>query len=291
VTLILALVGGLTVSRGFLRRADVFVKTCRAIMSGNLTSRIPVRGTQDELDRLSETINAMLDRIATLMGNLSQVTNDIAHDLRTPVTHLRHRLERARSQAVTVEDYDQALEAAIAASDDILALFAALLRIAQVEGGARRAAFAPLDLAQLLVHLGDLFAPVADDAGHRLHLALDGPARILGDRELLTQLFSNLIENAILHTPAGTHVTISLGRDGNEAVAVVSDDGPGVPPEEHQKLFQRFYRREASRTQPGYGLGLALVSAIADLHGARMTINPQGASGLRVALHIPLSEA
>ncbi len=286
-TLILALLGGLTVSRGFLRRTDVIVRTCRAIMAGNLTSRIPVRGTQDELDRLSETINAMLDRIAALMDNLSQVTNDIAHDLRTPVTHLRHRLERARSQAVTIEDYDRALEAAIAASDDILALFAALLRIAQVEGGARRAAFAPLDLAQLLAHLGELFGPVAEDTRHHLRLALDGPARILGDRELLTQLFSNLIENAIIHTPAGTHVTISLERDRGEAVAAVSDDGPGVPPEEHQKLFQRFYRREASRTRPGYGLGLALVSAIADLHAGRMKI--EGTNGLRVALHIPLS--
>jgi signal transduction histidine kinase len=258
-------------------------------MAGNLTSRIPVRGTRDELDRLSETINAMLDRIAALMDNLGQVTNDIAHDLRTPVTHLRHRLERARSQATTVEDYDQALEAAIAASDDILALFAALLRIAQVEGGARRAAFAPLDLAALLAHLGELFGPVAEDAGHHLSLSLDGPARILGDRELLTQLFSNLIENAIIHTPAGTHVTIRLRCEDGEAVAAVGDDGPGVPPEEHQKLFQRFYRREASRTRPGYGLGLALVWAIADLHGGRMKIG--GASGLHVALHIPLSQA
>ena len=288
-TLILALLGGLTVSRGFLRRTDVIVRTCRAIMAGNLASRIPVRGTQDELDRLSETINAMLDRIAALMDNLGQVTNDIAHDLRTPVTHLRHRLERARSQAVTVADYDQALEAAIAASDDILALFAALLRIAQVEGGARRAAFAPVDLAKLLAHLGELFGPVAEDAHHHLSMSLDGPAWILGDRELLTQLFSNLIENAIIHTPAGTQVTISLGREGGDAVAAVSDDGPGVPPDEHKKLFQRFYRREASRTRPGYGLGLALVSAIMDLHGARMKI--EGTNGLRVALHIPLLQA
>ena len=181
------------------------------------------------------------------------------------------------------------MEAAIAASDDILALFAALLRIAQVEGGARRAAFAPVDLAKLLAHLGELFGPVAEDARHHLSLSLDGPAWILGDRELLTQLFSNLIENAIIHTPAGTQVTISLGREDGDAVAAVSDDGPGVPPDEHKKLFQRFYRREASRTRPGYGLGLALVSAIVDLHGARMKI--EGTNGLRVALHIPLLQA
>ena len=286
-TLILALLGGLTVSRGFLRRTDVIVRTCRAIMAGNLASRIPVRGTQDELDRLSETINAMLDRIAALMDNLGQVTNDIAHDLRTPVTHLRHRLERARSQAVTIADYDRALEAAIAASDDILALFAALLRIAQVEGGARRAAFAPLDLAQLLAHLGELFGPVAEDARHHLRLALDGPARILRRSRIADPAFLQP-DRERDHPYAGRHACHhQSGTRRGDAVAAVSDDGPGVPPEEHQKLFQRFYRREASRTRPGYGLGLALVSAIADLHGGRMKI--EGANGLRVALHIPLS--
>jgi signal transduction histidine kinase len=287
--LLMALLVGLIVSRSFLSRADDIVTTCRAIMAGNIASRIPLRGTQDELDRLSETINAMLDRIAALMDNLGQVTNDIAHDLRTPVTHLRHRLERARSQAVTVEDYDKALEAAIAASDDILKLFTALLRIAQIEGGARRAAFAPLDLARLLAQLGEVFSAVAEDGGHHLRLDLNGPAAILGDRELLTQLFSNLIENAIIHTPPGTQVLVSLRRENGEAVVAVRDNGPGVPPEEHQKLFQRFYRREASRTRPGYGLGLALASAVAELHGARMTIETESRGGFSIALTIPLS--
>jgi len=289
--LILALLGGMLVSRSFLRRADVIVKTCRAIMAGNLATRIPVRGTQDELDRLSETINAMLDRIAALMSNVTQVTNDIAHDLRTPVTHLRHRLERARERAVTTEDYDKALEAAIAASDDILALFAALLRIAQIEAGARRTAFAPLDVAALLAHLRDLFAPVAEDSGHRLEFTLEQPLQISGDKELLTQLFSNLIENAIIHTPAGTRVSVVLKRQGHEALVLVSDDGPGVPPEEHQKLFQRFYRREASRTRPGFGLGLALVSAIADLHGARLKIETVQPRGFAIALFLPITQA
>ena len=289
--LILAVLGGMAVSRGFLRRTDDIVRTCRAIMAGNLASRIPVRGTQDELDRLCETINAMLDRIAALMENLGQITNDIAHDLRTPVTHLRHRLERARSQAATVQDYDQALEAASAASDDILALFGALLRIAQIEGGARRAAFAPFDLALLLAQLCEVFGPVAEDAGHRLNPAIRGPVSILGDRELLTQMFSNLIENAIIHTPAGTQVLVGLDREGDDAVVTVSDDGPGVPPEEHQKLFQRFYRREASRTRPGYGLGLALVSAIAELHGARVKIHSRAAAGFSIVLRIPLSQS
>ena len=288
--LVLALLAGRAVSRSLLRRTDIIVRTCRAIMAGNLASRIPLRGTDDELDRLSETINAMLDRIAALMGNLKEITNDIAHDLRTPVTHLRHRLERARNQAATTEDYDQALEAAIAASDDILALFSALLRIAQIEGGARRSAFAPLDLAQLLAQLGEVFGPVAEDAGHHLCLSLNGPALIQGDRELLIQLFSNLIENAILHTPASTLVTVSLNCENGDAVAAVSDDGPGVPPAEHGKLFQRFYRQEASRTRPGYGLGLALVAAIAELHGAEVAVTSSGKSGFSISLRLALSQ-
>ncbi|MES2255311.1 MAG: ATP-binding protein [Pseudomonadota bacterium] len=285
----LALLGGMIVSRGFLHRADEIATTCRAIMAGNLASRIPVRGTEDELDRLSETINAMLDRIAALMDNLRQITNDIAHDLRTPVTHLRHRLERARDRASSVEDYDHALEAAIAASDDILALFSALLRIAQIEGGVRRLAFAPLDLSSLLAQLGDVFGPVAEDAHHHLRLSLNGPSIISGDRELLVQAFSNLIENAILHTPDETIVTINLSRENDEAVVTVSDDGPGVPPSEHQKLFQRFYRLEASRTRPGYGLGLALVAAIAELHDARTTIHETNGKGFSISVRLPLA--
>lgn len=285
--LALALLGGTIVSRTFLRRTDEIVTTCRAIMAGNLASRISVRGTEDELDRLSETINAMLDRIAALMDNLKQITSDIAHDLRTPVTHLRHRLERARDQSSKVEDYDQALEAAIAASDDILALFSALLRIAQIEGGARRANFAPLDLSGLLTRLGDVFGPVAEDARHHLSLVPGDPVTILGDRELLTQAFSNLIENAILHTPAGTIVTVSLAHRNGEAVVTISDDGPGVPPDEHPKLFQRFYRLEASRTRPGYGLGLPLVAAIAELHGASIAIESQPGRGFAISLRFP----
>ena len=286
VALVLATLAGSLVSRRFLRRTDMIAQTCRAIMNGDLKTRIPVRGTQDELDRLSQTINAMLDRIAALMENVRQVTNDIAHDLRTPVTHLRHRLERARGQAAPA-DYDKALEAAILASDEILALFAALLRIAQIEGGARRAAFAPVDLAELLRQLRDMLGPVADDAGHELVLTAPGNAIVRGDRELLVQLFSNLIENAIVHTPDGTRIEIALQVENGAAAASISDNGPGVPPREHEKLFRRFYRQEASRTRPGYGLGLALVQAIAELHDAKLRVMP-GARGFAVRIALPL---
>jgi len=247
-----------------------------------------VRGTQDELDRLAATINEMLGRIVALMENLRQVTNDVAHDLRTPVTHLRHRLERARSECSTQEEYARALEASITKSDEILALFAALLRIAQVEGGARRTSFAPVALAPLLRHMRELFGAVAEEAGDRLDINIRSGATIRGDRELLVQLFSNLIENAILHTPAGTQILLSLSSIGNRAVFTISDNGPGVPREEHQKIFQRLYRREASRSRPGYGLGLSLVMAIAELHGAHTNIPERDSTGFSMEVSFPL---
>jgi signal transduction histidine kinase len=276
VALLLAICGGALVSRSFLKRSDAMGHACRAIMDGNLKARIPLRGTQDELDRLAGTINEMLDRIAALMENLRQVTNDIAHDLRTPVTRMRQGLERAADGPAA--EHAAALDAAIRKTDDILALFAALLRIAQIEGGARRAAFTQVELAPLLFHMRELFGPVAEAAGHGLAVDISQEAQIRGDRALLIQLLSNLIENAILHTPAGTHITMSLARiDGHPALSV-SDDGPGVPAEEHAKLFQRLYRREASRSSPGYGLGLSMVQAIAELHGAAIGVvpSPQG---------------
>jgi signal transduction histidine kinase len=283
---LLSILGGVLVSRSLLSRTDAIARTCRAIVEGDLKTRVPLRGTQDELDRLSQTINSMLDRIAALMENIRQVTNDIAHDLRTPLTHLRHRLEHARSGSPA--DYDKALESAIADTDGVLALFAALLRIAQIEGGARRAGFAPVDLAALLRQLRDMFAPVCDDAGHELTLHIAQSATIHGDRELIVQLFSNLIENAIVHTPPGTAIEVALETHQDQAVISVSDNGPGVPQDEQQKLFRPFYRREASRSRPGYGLGLALVHAIAELHGSKVNIGSRAAGGFCISLYFPL---
>jgi signal transduction histidine kinase len=286
--MLLAVAGGAFVSRSFLRRTDAMAKACRDIMDGDLKLRIPVRGTRDELDRLAEAINEMLSRIAALMENLAQVSNDIAHDLRTPVTHLRHRLERARDDSKTPDEYRAALGTAIAKADEILGLFAALLRIAQIEGGARRAAFAPLDIGALLRQMRELFEPVADEAGHILQLSVTDGVIIRGDRQLLTQLFSNLIENAIVHTPPGTCISLSLVVAQGRVLARVSDDGPGVPREEHERLFRRLYRREASRSQPGYGLGLSLALAIAELHGATIRIGEVSRPGLTMEISFPV---
>ncbi|HEX4271662.1 MAG TPA: ATP-binding protein [Rhizomicrobium sp.] len=284
---LLAVAGGTLVSWSFLRRTDAMARACRAIMDGDLKLRIPVRGTKDPLDNLAEAINEMLSRIGQLMDNLAQVSNDIAHDLRTPVTHLRHRLERARADCRTPEEHAASLETAIAKADEILGLFAALLRIAQIEGGERRAAFTNVDLGALLEQMRELFDPVAEEAHHTLHLAAAPALVIRGDRQLLTQLFSNLIENAVVHTPAGTRITLALRSVDGHAVAQVGDDGPGVPLEEHERLFRRLYRREASRTQPGHGLGLSLALAIAELHGAHIHIVEEG-PGMTVEVLFPL---
>lgn len=273
--LLVAAAGGVLVSRAFLRRSDAMAKACRAIMDGDMQARIPLRGTRDEMDRLAATINEMLDRIAGLVENLRQVTNDVAHDLRTPVTHLRHGLERALQEG----DHAAALNAAIHETDAILELFAALLRIAQIESGARRAAFAPLALDGVLRDVAALLGPVAEETGHRLVLPQLDKAVIRGDRPLVMQLFTNLVENAILHTPPGTTITVTLAANG-QAVVTLGDDGPGVPPDEQAKLFRRFYRRESSRGQPGHGLGLALVAAIAELHGATLMLHNDRGPGL-----------
>jgi signal transduction histidine kinase len=284
--LLLAVLGGVLVSRSFLRRTDAMARACRTIMDGNLNTRLPVHGTRDELDRLAGTVNEMLDRISILMENLGQVTNDIAHDLRTPVTHLRQRLENGRKESADSKKSEEAFDAAIGKTDEILGIFAALLRIVQIEGGSHRAAFAPLSLTGLLEQLRDIFVPVAESANHILTLQVDDDAIINGDRALLMQLFSNLIENAILHTSDGTHIWLRLNHPGSEKVTVtVADDGAGVPPEEHSKLFRRLYRREASRTTPGHGLGLSVVMAIAELHNAEVEIEPaQPGFSLRVTL-------
>ncbi|MFO1248635.1 MAG: ATP-binding protein [Alphaproteobacteria bacterium] len=289
VGVILAIAGGALVSRTFLTRTDIMARACRAIMDGDIRARIPVRGSGDELDRLATVVNQMLDRIAALMDNLRQVTSDIAHDLRTPVTLLRTRLERAKREARTNGEYQDALQGAIDRSDEILQQFAALLRIAQIEGGARRAGFTRLPLGPLLVHMAELFGAVAEESGHQLETGALAEAVIRGDRELLVQLLSNLVENAIIHTPSGTRITLSLEVADGQAIVRVHDNGPGVPREEHDKLFRRLYRCEASRTRPGYGLGLSLVAAVAELHGARAQITERGGTGLCIEVVFPLA--
>jgi signal transduction histidine kinase len=265
------------------RRIDTIGRTSRAIMEGDLSARIPVRGNNDEIDQLVVGLNAMLDRIQQLMDGLRQVTSDIAHDLRTPLGRLRQRLEDACERATTTGEYEAATEAAIAEADGLLDIFSALLRIAQIEAGAQKSAFADVDLSALLRSIADAYAPPAEDAGHRLYSAIDDGVTITGDRQLLAQLFSNLIENALSHTPAGSTVRLVLRRTAAGFEAQVTDNGPGIPEAEREKVFDRFYRVDRSRTTKGSGLGLALVKAIATLHGLSLTLKDND-PGLAVIL-------
>lgn len=271
ITVLLAVGGGAALGAGFLRRIEEINRTTRAIMEGDLSKRVPARGGGDEMDHLALNLNAMLDRIQGLMESLKRVSDDIAHDLRTPLSRLRHRLEAAREKAGP--DGEPVIEQSIAELDAILETFSALLRIAQIESGARRAAFSDVSLAQIVSTVSETYAPVAEDCGQRLDAVVDRTSSIQGDRELLTQMVANLIENSIRHCPAGAGITVALRQEAGAPVLCVADTGPGIPATEREKVFSRFYRLEASRTTPGSGLGLSLVKAVADLHGASIELS------------------
>jgi len=282
---ILGVAGGFALSRDVHRRLAAISGTAEAIIDGDLSRRVPVRGSQDDLDRLAETINRMLDRITGLMESLRQVSNDIAHDLRTPLTRLRQRLEAGLARE---GERGEAIEGALGDLDTILDTFAALLRIAQIEGGARRAAFRATDLAQLAGTVVDAFAPSAEDARQTLRLEGEPDVVIDGDPELLTQMLVNLVENALRHAGEGAAIRVGVARGVSAPVLWVTDDGPGVPAVEREKLFDRFYRLEHSRSAPGSGLGLALVAAVARLHGAEVRLH-DARPGLEARVTFPAS--
>src|SRR5439155_4282254 len=204
----------------------------------------------------------MLERIQQLLDGLRQVTSDIAHDLRTPLGRLRQRLEDAHERATSTAEYGAATEAAIAEADSLLEIFSALLRIAQIEAGAQRSAFTSIDLSALMRSIAEAYAPSAEDSHHKLESLIADGVTLTGDRQLLAQMVSNLVENALTHTPAGCTVRLVLRKVGVRVEIEVSDDGPGIPEAERDKVFDRFYRLDRSRTTAGSGLGLALVKAI-----------------------------
>ena len=262
---------GFALSRDVHRRFGEMSAAAQAIIEGDLGRRIPVRGSGDDLDALATTFNRMLDRISALMESLRQVSNDIAHDLRTPLTRLRQRLETSLL-AGRGEEREMAVEAALGDLDAILDTFAALLRIAQIEGGARRAAFRQVDLGGIATAVVEAFAPSAEEERRSLGLAVKQEATVEGDPELLTQMLVNLVENGLRHTPPGASICVSVGRGPEGAFLSVRDDGPGVPVEAREHLFDRFVRLERSRSTPGSGLGLALVAAVARLHDAQVEL-------------------
>jgi signal transduction histidine kinase len=282
----IAVAVGLFLGFRFMRRVDAIAQTCKSIIAGRLDERIPLLGREDEWDRLAGAINDMLNRISALLENLRQVSSDVAHDLRTPLTRMRNRLEEARSKSTNVAEYSAAVATAIEDMDQLLAMFAALLRISQVEAGTRLSTFSKISLTEILENIYQLYLPVAEDYQHSLTSAIREGTYIRGDAELLTQMFSNLVENAIRHTPAHTRIEINLKMENELAAASITDDGPGIDPSEHEKVLRRFYRVSSSRSTPGHGLGLALVVAIAGLHHAKLTLSDAN-PGLQVKTTFP----
>lgn len=266
-------VGGWLVSRRFLKRVDRLSRTAERIGGGDLAARIPLSGSGDDFDQLATTINRMLGRIELLMQEVKHVSTDIAHDLRTPLGHLRQKLEKLQAKSADAEEIGEA----IAMLDLALETFAALLRIAEVESGSRKAGFAPVDLSALLTHLAELYQPVAEEAAMRIETAVAPGIEIVGDKALLTQCFVNLIENA-LHHSGGSLLRVML----EDKTVTIADNGQGVSVTQEQ-LLQPFYRADSSRQTPGVGLGLPLVKAIAGLHDATLVCSGNQ-PGLRVTL-------
>ena len=285
----LALVGGLIMSGRLMHRIEKISMTSRSIIGEDLRQRLPVTRAEDELDHLAGSINAMLDRIAALMNDLRQVTTDIAHDLRTPLTRLRQRLELAIRPGEDAAVARSTLTSAVVEIDSILAIFGALLRIAQIEGGNRRIGFKVLPLSELLGAVAELYRPMAEDNGQILLETIEPSLQVNGERELLMQLFANLIENALRHTPRGSTIAVVARRIDRRVQVSVTDDGQGIPENLRGKVLQRFFRLESSRTTVGHGLGLSMANAIVKVHDATLELADAG-PGLRATVLLLSSE-
>jgi signal transduction histidine kinase len=286
ITLVLAFGGGAVISGSLLRRIETIARTAREIMAGDFSRRIPVRGTDDEFDHLVVSLNAMLDQIDASLESLRHISNDIAHDLRTPLTRLRQRLELAQCRAQSVDEWRSAGAACIGEMDAILETFGALLRIAQIESGAAARNFAEVDLSGLLQTMIEIYEPMAEEKGQRLAAEIPAGLAAWGDRELLAQMLANLIENAMKHSPEGATVDLVAASTAAGVDIAVIDNGPGIPEAERRHVFDRFYRVEHSRSTPGAGLGLSLVKAIAVRHRVTVELSNNN-PGLRVAVHFP----
>lgn len=286
VIIALAVIGGATIASRAQRRLDAVRDTMGRVSHGELSARIPLLGRgDDDVDLLSRDINDALERLSASVESMRQVSADIAHDLKTPLNRLSITVEEARLKQERGLSVAEELDTVSREAYQINQTFEALLRIAQIESGSRKARFARLDLIEVLDALAEVYRDVAEDAGDRLLLTTDRKteAGILGDRDLLTQMYANLIENAIRHCPAGAEIRLRVAVDPYSVQTIIEDSGPGIPEDERDKVFRRLYRLEKSRTSPGSGLGLSLVKAIADLHDATIALD-DAKPGLRVVI-------
>jgi signal transduction histidine kinase len=269
-----AIIGGYILGMNAQKRIAKMESVLGAVASGRLQTRVPRRPSGDDLDHVAALINATLDRLEALISNLRQVSTDIAHDLRTPIARMRQKLEVVQTGDSDLAMYQSAVEEALLEIDGISETFDALLRISEIEAGARKRKFVEVEINSLLINIVDALEAVAEEQNQQLIGMIDDTPllSVHGDRKLLNQLFINLIENAIVHCPSGAQILVELTGEGGRPIAKVRDTGAGIPPEEREKVFRRLYRLEKSRSTKGSGLGLSLVLAIAELHGAKVTL-------------------
>jgi signal transduction histidine kinase len=285
-TIVVGAGGGLLLSAAFLRRIDAMTSTARDIIAGDLSRRIPLAKGDADLARLAGAFNRMLDRISALLDANKHVSSAIAHDLRKPLARVLRRLEAARYEPANLAEYEKAVDAALNDINGVLDTFGALLRIGQIESGARRAGFRDVDLAAIALEVAETFQPAAADEGKTLTFELGAKLPMVGDRELLTQLTANLIDNSIRHTPPGSRIEVRSATNGDGGRLIVADNGPGVQTSERNRIFERFYRIDSARATPGDGLGLSLVAAIAGLHDAKV-FALDNEPGLKVVVDLP----
>ncbi len=289
--LVFGLGGGLLMSRNFLRRIDVISDTSKAIMAGGLSERMPVRGTNDEIDRLSGNLNNMLDQIERLMTGMREVSDNVAHDLKTPLTRLKARVEAALRQD-TKASYKEALVETIEEADQLLATFNALLSIARTEAGQTSEQMEELDVSEVAEEMAELYQPLVEDAGGTFEFAGAPDLKVTASRQLLAQAISNLIDNALKYAPPlegenrRLEIALMVQRVKDKIEVVVADNGPGIPETEREHVLQRFVRLDTSRSQPGSGLGLSLVAGVARLHGGALVFR-DGKVGFEACLELP----
>jgi len=282
----LGLLGAVVVRSMFGRMIQDISTTTRAISRGDLSRRVNITGNGDEFDELADNINDMLDRITRLMDGVREVSNSIAHDLRTPITRARARLEDAALHADTKEDLQSAIERATVDLDAIIAVFQALLRIAEIEAGARRSAFAQVDLAPLLNDIDELYHDVAEERGLRLETTISEPLLLWGDRELIQQAITNLLDNALKFSAPGAAISFTARPEGTMIAITVADHGPGIAAADRERATERFFRAESARNTAGSGLGLALVAAVAQVHNGTLRLLDNH-PGLRAVITCP----
>jgi signal transduction histidine kinase len=291
--IVLGLLGGFFVARRVLKRIDAMTGTTQTIMAGDLSERLPIAGTGDELDRLAENLNVMLERIEALMHGFREVSDNIAHDLKTPLTRLRNRAEEALRGGKGEPDYRRALEATIEESDSLIRTFNALLMIARAESG-HAADVAEFDAAEIARDVGELYEPLAEEKGLALRVDAGQSANVRGNRELVSQALANLVDNAIKYAAAGkrdsSEIVVKALSEGDRVLLAVEDRGLGIPQEDRGRVVERFVRLEQSRSEPGSGLGLSLASAVARLHGGELKLE-DNRPGLRAVLVLPRASA